>query len=85
MAGWRRAALNTEQAAELDAQIAEGKKTRAHPPASAHAAVARRAQDGWADRADAGFVYAAQRPSARASWSLFIDERPLMLRRRASE
>jgi len=26
-----------------------------------------------------------QRPSARASWALFIDERPLMLRRRASE
>jgi hypothetical protein len=26
-----------------------------------------------------------QRPSARASWALFIDERPLTLRRRASE
>jgi len=49
-----RTALNTERAAELGTQIAEGKKTAPTRPASAHAALARRAQDGRADRSRGG-------------------------------
>jgi hypothetical protein len=84
-AGWRPAALNTERAAELGTQIAEGKKTastRPHPHTPPSPAALKTA--GPIAPAP-GLVNAGQRASARASWALFIDERPLMLRRRASE
>jgi hypothetical protein len=84
-AGWRRAALNTERAAELGTQIAEGKKTaptRPHPHTPPSPAALKTA--GPIAPAPE-LVDAGQGPSARTSWALFIDERPLMLRRRASE
>jgi hypothetical protein len=80
-----RTALNTERAAELGTQIAEGKKTaptRPHPHTAPSPAALKTAGP---IAPVPGLVDAGQRPSARASWALFIDERPLMLRRRASE
>ena len=49
-----RTALNTERAAELGTQIAEGEEDRAHPLASAYAALAQRAQGSRTGRGRGG-------------------------------